>query len=278
MTDLVTCEMDEGVADLALNRPEKLNALSDELFVELHDAVTQLAGDPALRAVVLSGNGRGFCAGLDLSTFQRFAAQSEAGESPMAPPEPGSNSRGPGRGQGIVRTLLGLPVPVIAAIQGPAVGGGLQIALGADLRFVRPDAKLALREITFGITPDMGGTQLLPRMIGYERALDLIVTGRFVTGEEAVAIGLASRVCEDPKADALAFAAEIAAKSPTAVRLCKELVGMSRTDPLSAGLAAEVRVLASNLGSPNQVEAVHAYFEKRAPVFADPEVGASGAG
>jgi enoyl-CoA hydratase/carnithine racemase len=192
--------------------------------------------------------------------------------------DPESSGRAPGRGQAIVRTLLALPVPVIAAIQGPAVGGGLQIALGADLRFVRADAKLALREITFGITPDMGGTQLLPRMIGYERALDLIVTGRFVSGQEAVEIGLASRVCEDPKADALAFAAEIAGKSPTAVRLCKELVAMSRTDPLSTGLAAEVRVLSGNLGSPNQVEAVHAFFEQRAPVFADPEVPSAGAG
>lgn len=272
MPDVVTCAVADGIADLRLNRPEKLNALNDELFAELLAAVEGLHGDPALRAVVLSGSGQAFCAGLDLSLFASFAAEADAGRRPIADAgDPGSGERAGGRGQAVVRSLLTMPVPVIAAVTGPAIGGGLQIALGADLRFVRPDAKLAMREITFGITPDMGGTQLLPRLVGYERAMDLVVTGRFISGQDAFAMGLASRVCEDPLAEALEVARQVAGNSPTAVRLSKELLRRSTSVPLDDGLAAELQVLAHNMGSPNQVEAVHAFFEKRAPAFADPE-------
>jgi len=158
---------------------------------------------------------------------------------------------------------------VIAAVSGPCLGGGLQIALGADLRIVHPEAKLSVLEIRWGLTPDMTITATLPRLVGLDVAKELTWTGRLLSGVEAHALGLATRLSDDPLADALALAGEIAAKSPQAIKGAKRLFDQSGRVPLAQQYADERTTIASVIGRPNQVEAVTAYFEKRPPVFHD---------
>ena len=279
MTERVTISIDGGVADVRLNRPDKLNALDQHLMAALVAAGQSLAEDRSVRAVVLSGEGRAFCAGLDLAAFQQMAGP---------PPEESGGSAGDSGGDAEVasgimatgerETHLGqeagwvwrrLEVPVIAAITGPCLGGGLQIALGADIRIVAPDAKLSVLEIRWGLLPDMTGLQMLPRLVGIDVAKELSFTGRMVSGEEAVALGLATRTSADPRVDALALAAEIAGKNPLAIRGTKALLNAAGTRPLGDSFLEESRLMQELIGSPNQVEAVMAYFEKRAPVFTD---------
>jgi enoyl-CoA hydratase/carnithine racemase len=154
-------------------------------------------------------------------------------------------------------------------VHGNALGGGLQIALGADIRIVAPDARLSLMEINWGLVPDMTGTQLLPELVGRDVAKELTYTGRVVSGEEAAALGLCTRTDPDPRAAALGLAAEIAARSPHAVRAAKRLLDLAGRVDLEAGFAAEQKEIGALIGSPNQVEAVTARFEKRAPSFED---------
>jgi enoyl-CoA hydratase/carnithine racemase len=282
MADRVTTQIDRGVADVRLNRPDKLNALDGDMFAALVDAAGRLAADPAVRAVVLSGEGRAFSAGLDFSGFRAMAGGRATVEGEPAAPAGGAGEDrdlgGIGRTDGRI-THLGqqaahgwseVPVPVIAAIWGHCLGGGLQVALGADLRIVHPGASLSVLEIRWGLSPDMTGTATLPRLVGHDIAKELTWTGRTVTGEEAVRIGLATRASEAPLDDALALARDIAGKSPEAIRGTKALIDRSGTVPLAEQYADERRVIGSLIGTPNQVEAVAAYFEQRAPSFADP--------
>jgi enoyl-CoA hydratase/carnithine racemase len=162
-----------------------------------------------------------------------------------------------------------MPAPVIAAIHGPALGGGIQLAMGADIRIVAPDAKLSVLEIRWGLVPDMTGTQMLPRLVGLDVAKELTFTGRMVSGEEAVRLGLATQVSDQPREAALALAAEIAQHSPPAVRGAKALLNLAGMVSLEEGFKAESRTIGGLIGSPNQVEAVKAYFEKRKPRFTD---------
>jgi enoyl-CoA hydratase/carnithine racemase len=283
MTDRVTVDIDGGVADVRLNRPDKLNALDTDMFVELVDAGSRLAADSSVRAVVLSGEGRAFSAGLDFSGFMAMAGDTagtggnEAGG--------GEDGDAEGRDIGLIARTDGrithlaqqaahcwseVPVPVIAALWGHCLGGGLQIALGADLRIVHPDTKLSVLEIRWGLSPDMTGTATLPRLVGPDVAKELTWTGRMVSGEEAVGLGLATRCSDAPLDDALALAREIAGRNPFAVRGVKRLIDQSGRVPLAQQYADEREVIGSLVGTPNQVEAVTAYFEQRTPSFADP--------
>ena len=270
MSDRVSITVDNGIADVRLNRPDKLNALDQAMFQGIVAAGEGLKGDAGVRVVVLSGEGRGFCAGLDFGSFQAMAGSD-------APPRPAS-----GGGLGAIGdtggriTHLGqqsawvwqeLDVPVIAALHGPALGGGLQIALGADLRIVAPDAQLSVLEARWGLIPDMTGTVMLPRLVGLDVAKELTLTGRMVSGEEAVRLGLATRVADDPRGAAFALAADLVTKSPDALREGKRLLNLSGTRPLAEQLQDERATMGSLIGSPNQVEATMAYFEKRAPSF-----------
>jgi enoyl-CoA hydratase/carnithine racemase len=279
MSDRVTVHLDGGVADVRLNRPDKLNALDSDTFAGLVDVGARLARDPSVRAVVLSGEGRAFSAGLDFSGFQAMAGGGrgtvDRGAESEAPGDIGGIGRTDGRithlAQQAAHCWSEVPVPVIAAVWGHCLGGGLQIALGADIRIVHPETKLSVLEIRWGLSPDMTGTATLPRLVGPDVAKELTWTGRMVTGEEAVRLGLATRTSDDPLADAQALAAEIAGRSPHAIRGIKRLIDQSGTVPLAEQYAAERRVIGSLIGTPNQVEAVAAYFEKRAPSFADPD-------
>lgn len=273
VSDRVTVTMDGGVADVRMNRADKMNALDGAMFAALVETADALAADASVRAVVLSGEGRSFCAGLDFSSFSAMASGNGARVLPTGA-DPDDPSRLEGRlthqGQQAVWGWQTMPVPVIAAVHGHALGGGCQIALGADLRFVTADAAMSVLEIRWGLVPDMCGTVLLERLVGLDVAKELTFTGRMVSGEEAVRIGLATRVCADPRADALALAHEIAQKSPSAVRASKRLLNGLAERSTGEALREERREIRALIGAANQVEAVTAFFEKRPPVFADP--------
>ncbi len=269
----VAFTIDNGVADVRLNRPDKMNAIDGAMFHALLEVGDELRNDPKIRAVVLSGEGRGFCAGLDFGSFQAMAG----GDGARVLPTDGSSddpSRLAGRithqGQQAAWTWQELPVPVIAAVHGVALGGGCQIALGADLRFTTADAQFSILETRWGLIPDMTGTQTLTRLVGLDRAKDLTFSGRMVRGDEAVALGLATRVCEDPLGDALKYAHDIAAKSPDAVRAAKRLLNEFDSGTIADGFKRERIEIAKLIGSPNQVEAIKAYFEKRPAIYANP--------
>ncbi len=269
MSDRVIVTAQDGVAEVRLNRPDKLNALDLPMFQALVAAGRELARDRSVRAVVLVGEGRAFCAGLDFGSFQAMAGASRDNG-------PGLLSREGSESPANLAQLAAwvwteVPVPVIAAVHGVAYGGGLQIALGADLRFVSPDARLSVMEIKWGLVPDMSGTQTLRRLVRLDVAKELTFTGRVVDGAEAVQLGLATRVEADPVVAARALAAEIAAKSPDAIRAAKRLLDASGVVPVAEGLQLEESLQRSLLGRANQIEAVQANLGKRAPRFADPE-------
>ncbi|REJ77167.1 MAG: crotonase/enoyl-CoA hydratase family protein [Acidobacteria bacterium] len=265
-----------GVADVRLNRPEKMNALDPEQFEAIVDAGRRVGEDPAVRCVVLSGEGRAFCAGLDFGSFQRM--QSGGGASVSS----SSTSNGSGLQQersdeqpaNLAQQTAWVwhtcPVPVIAAVHGVAFGGGLQVALGADIRIVAPDVRLSIRESHWGLIPDMAGPALLRDLMPLDVVKELTFTAREVGGEEAVRLGLATRVAEDPLAAAFDLAEEIAARSPDAIRAAKRLLNASRVQTARQTLELETALQVGLMGTPNQVEAVKANFEKRPPVFQPP--------
>jgi enoyl-CoA hydratase/carnithine racemase len=272
----VTVTIADGVADVRLNRPEKRNALDGAMFAGLVTAGERLKSERGVRAVVLSGAGPDFCAGLDFGWFramrdgERLSAQVDL---PPGRGPAGAGPLGPARsvGQRAAYVWTEIPVPVIAAVTGNALGGGLQIALGADIRIVTPDARMSVLEIRWGLVPDMTGTQLLPELVGRDLAKELTFTGRVVRGEEAVALGLATRVDPDPRQAALELARSIAGRSPDAIRAAKRLLDLAGRADLETGFAAEQKEIGALIGSANQAEAVAAEFEQRAPRFTDPE-------
>ncbi|MCZ6465039.1 MAG: crotonase/enoyl-CoA hydratase family protein [Proteobacteria bacterium] len=276
MSDRVTVSVEGGVADVRMNRPDKLNALDDAMFSGLIETGLELAGDPSLRAVVLSGEGRAFCAGLDFSGFQAMDRDGNRGERKGDGGAPvgllaGAGESPANRAQRAAWVWTEVPVPVIAAIHGVAFGGGLQVALGADIRFVAPDARLSVMEIKWGLIPDMSGTQTLRRLVRLDVAKELTFTGRTVLGTEVVELGLATYVSETPREAALELAREIASKSPSAIRAGKRLLDEAVRGSVEQGLALEAATQASLIARPNQIEAVRANMEKRDPVFEDPE-------
>lgn len=276
MSDRVTVSVADGVADVRLNRGDKLNALDPAMFVAIAETGARLAADSSVRAVVLSGEGRAFCAGLDFSSFMAMAGQDDAGgrgeddDGPSAAALVSTDGRITHLAQQAAHVWSEVPVPVIAAVWGHCLGGGLQIAAGADLRIVHPEATLSILEIRWGLTPDMTITATLPRLVGLDVAKELTWTGRSITGEEAYRIGLATRLSDDPRADAMALAQEIAGKSPDAIRGAKRLFEQSGRVPLAQQYADERTEIGQLIGRPNQIEAVTAFFEKRPPVFSDP--------
>ena len=279
MSDRVRTTIRDGIADVRLNRPEKMNALDPAMFEALIEAGRELAADRSVRAVVLSGEGRCFCSGLDFTSFMAMTDGPKAAEgAPTTADELlGSSGESPAnRAQSPAWVWRELPVPVIAAVHGPAFGGGLQIALGADIRIVAPDARLSVMEIKWGLIPDMSGTQTLRHLVRQDVAKELTFTGRIVSGREALEIGLATQVSDTPLEVALEMAREIASKSPDALRAAKELLNAAPLLDVAEGLELEARLQRSLIGSPNQVEAVMANMQKRDAKYADPEAQAPG--
>ena len=269
MSDRVSVHIENGIADVRLNRPEKLNAIDPAMFEGLCDTGLALAEEKSVRAVVLSGEGRAFCAGLDMASMGAMTGRG-GGDMPAAD-DVFASPEGPGRAQLGAWVWQELPVPVIGAIHGVAYGGGFQIAMGADIRFVAPDAHLSIMEIKWGLIPDMSGTQTLRRIARLDVIKELAFTGRVISGEEAFELGLATHLSEIPHADAMKLAREIASMSPDAIRGAKRLFNQTGFGSVQEGFLLESELQKKLIGSPNQVEAVRANLEKRAPVFDDPE-------
>lgn len=260
----VRVDITDHVAHVRLDRPDKRNGLDLAMFEAIARAGASLARTPGLRAVVLSGEGPAFCAGLDVKSF--FGA-------PDAFRRLGERDPGPANlAQQVAWVWKELPVPVIAAVHGACFGGGLQIALGCDLRYVRPDAQLSVMEIKWGLVPDMSASKTLLELVRLDVAKELTFTGRVVSGEEAVRLGLATRVSDDPLADALETARAIAARSPHAIRAAKRLYDDAAKLEVADAFRLETELQVALIGSRNQIEAVSANLQKRAPRFVDPEV------
>jgi enoyl-CoA hydratase/carnithine racemase len=268
MSDRVIVSMQDGIADVRLNRAEKMNALDPPMFEALVETGNRLAGDRSLRAIVLSGEGRAFCAGLDFGSFMGMTGGGERFGSQLIQRSAGEVGNYAQQAAFVWTTV---PVPVIAAVHGVAYGGGLQIALGADIRIVAPDARLSVMEVKWGLIPDMSGTQTLRRLVRLDVAKELTFTGRVLSGTEAVALGLATRVSEEPRTAAMALALEIAAKSPDAIRAGKRILNESALVSVAEGLRLEEQLQMRLIGTANQIEAVRANFENRSPAFRDPE-------
>lgn len=269
MEERVSISISEGVADVRLVRADKMNALDQAMFEALVGATERLSKEKGVRVVVLSGEGRAFCAGLDMG---RFAAMKESGGNGI----PGGENRDltkrtHGQANFPQQAVWGwrqLPVPVIAAVHGVAFGGGFQLSLGADMRFLSPDARMSVMEIKWGLVPDMAGTPILASLVRDDILRDLTYTGRIFSAQEAMTYGLATRICDDPRAAALEVAREIAGKSPDAIRAAKRLLNNLSIDP-GAALLAESVEQQKLIGSANQTEAVRSNLEKRAARYAD---------
>ncbi|MBN8552538.1 MAG: crotonase/enoyl-CoA hydratase family protein [Caulobacterales bacterium] len=261
MNGRVSITLEDGVAHVRLTRAEKMNALDPEMIEALAAAIDRLAGMAGLRAVVLSGDGRAFCAGLDMASMAGLAGSDF---------DIMARTHGPANiFQQVCWGWRSLAVPVIAAVHGVAYGGGLQLMSGADIRLVRPDTRLSVMEMKWGIVPDMAGFALWSGLVQDDILRELIYTAREFSGEAAVWLGFATRTAEDPVADALSLAREIAVRNPEAIRAAKRLANLALQAGVEEILLAESREQGSLIGTPNQMEAVAANLQKRAPDFAD---------
>lgn len=259
----VSVEIVNHIARVTLTRGDKMNALDPEMMEAIVAAGERLMNTEDVRVVVLSGEGRAFCAGLDMAALGSFAGQDP--EALLMPRRHGNANLF----QQVAMVWRKLPMPVICALQGVAYGGGLQIALAADVRFAAPETKLSVMEMKWGIVPDMGGMVLLPHLVRSDVLRKLTYTAEAFEAVQAAEWGLVTEVVEDPLAAALALAEEIAGKSPSAIRAAKALIDFaeSHTAEEDAVLLEESRVQATLMGKPHQMEVIAAHFGKRAPVF-----------
>ncbi len=269
MSELVTISINDHIADVRLNRPDKLNALNPDMFNAISDMLQKLSVEPGVRVVVLSGEGKGFCAGLDMETFAKMGERDvkKDGQTLIERYKDGITNQA----QHVAYGWKELPIPVIAAVHGACIGGGCQIALGADIRIAAPDAKLSIRELYWGIVPDMSATQTIRDLIPLDVAKELIYTAKIISGEEAAKLNLITRTSDTPYEDAMALAKEIAYKSPHAIRAAKKLLDSVWHGDSAKGLLMESALETSLMGKENNIEAVMANFEKRQPDFTDPD-------
>jgi len=261
----VTIDIVDGIADVRMNRADKRNALDNAMFTSLAAAGEYLKTNSEIRAVVLSGDGASFCAGLDFGSFQVMA------QGPKSDGNMNAGAMSDGRithlAQQVCWVWQEVPVPVIAAVHGHALGGGMQIALGADIRIVHPDTQLSVREVHWGLIPDMTGTLMLSRLVRPDIVKDLVFSARVFSGAEGFELGVVTRLSKTPHAEAMDLAQEIAGRSPDAVRGAKKLINLMANDGAAQQFAAEREVIGKLIGGPNQVEAVMSHFEKRPPKF-----------
>jgi enoyl-CoA hydratase/carnithine racemase len=253
----VRYEVNDGVALVTIDRPEVLNAMDRDVFFGLREAAERAGADPAVRALVLTGEGRAFSSGLDTSLF----ASGIDGGSPLTLDIAALQS--------CFTAYEEVRVPTVAAIKGVAFGGGIQLACACDLRVAAEDAELAVYEIRWGIIPDLGGTQRLPRLIGLGRAKELVMTGRKIGAHEALAWGLVNRVVPPERVldEALGWGRELAAGPPLALSAAKRLATSAFDVELADGLQREAMINRRLLASDDFREAVVARFEKRSPRF-----------
>jgi len=274
--DRVTISVIDGIADVKMNRADKRNALDNAMFTSLSAAGEYLKTRDDLRVAVLSGDGASFCAGLDFSSFAQMAeagakanaADNKAGEKSDMNAGAMVDGRITHMAQQVCWVWQEVPVPVIAAVHGHALGGGMQIALGCDMRIVHPDTQLSVREVHWGLIPDMTGTLMLSRLVRPDIVKNLVFTARVFSGHEAHEMGIATQVSQDVHADAMTMAHEIAGRSPEAVRGAKKLINLLANSGAAEQFAAERATIGELIGTANQAEAVMSHFEKRPPNFA----------
>jgi enoyl-CoA hydratase/carnithine racemase len=264
MNERVVIDVDNHVATVTLNRPDKRNAVDFAMFDAIRAAAGELAADPSVRAVVLTGEGSDFCAGVDISVFSGAGIGATTGERMQPMVASGANYY-----QDAALCWRDLPVPVVAALNGSVFGAGLQIAMGADMRYASADTRLSVMEIRWGIIPDMGLTATMPGLLAEDRVRELAYTGRIVDADEAARIGLVTGVVDDPLASATAIAHEIAGRSPDAIRAIKTLVNAAWRDDPAPLLRLEAELQLAVMAGDNQKEAAAANAEKRPPVFRD---------
>lgn len=252
----VTSERSASLEIIRLNRPEKFNALSGKMIVALSDIFTDLETQPGLRTIILTGAGdKAFCAGTDLTELTEVTTAEARAVSE--------------RGQALCSQIESCSVPVIAAINGIAAGGGCELALACHIRIASPNASFSLPETKLGLLPGYGGTQRLTREIGRGRALEIILTGRTVLAEEALRIGLINRVAAPGSllTEAESLAGEISNLAPLAIRACLKAVTRGIELPLPEGLALEAQLFSSLFATNDMREGTRAFLEKRRPVF-----------
>ena len=260
MNDRVSITFEGGVADVRLNRADKMNALDPAMFDGIVAAIERLRTMPGLRAVVLSGEGRAFCAGLDMASMAAGGSGNDLS----------ARAHGPANvPQHVAWGWRTLPVPVIAAVHGIAFGGGFQIMSGADIRIAHPDTRCSIMEIRWGLVPDMAGFALWRTLVRDDVLRDLTYTAREFSGAQAESFGFVTRTAEHPHDEAMALAREIAGRNPAAIRGIKRLANLPAVADENVVLAAESAEQLKVMRTPNQVEAVRANMEKRAPVFQD---------
>lgn len=255
MSNKVKIDKRDNVYILTINRPEALNALNEEVLTDLNEAIDIVIGDETARAVIITGEGRAFVAGADIGA--QVVLDIEGGR------KWGQN------GSALFRKIEKMDIPVIAAVNGFALGGGCELALACDLITASTKAKFGQPEVGLGIIPGFSGTQRLPRRIGIAKAKELIYTGRMIKAEEAEKIGLVNQVSEPETliSDALALAAEITKNAPLAVKYAKAAVSRGMEVDIDNGIAVENELFAMCFGSEDQKEGMHAFLEKRQADF-----------
>ena len=260
----VTINIQNHIADVRLNRPEKMNALDEDMFKAIVEAGETVGNNPTVRCVVLSGEGKCFCAGMDTANFN---PNNKGGifDEPI-----------PSRTHGIANIFQKvawiwreLPVPVIAAVHGVAIGGGLNIMSGADIKFVTANTKLSIMELKWGLIPDMAGSQLWRHTVREDIIRELMYTHRIFSGEDAVKYGFATHVSETPYDDAMKLATEIVSKNPTAVVKAKKMINEAPYLSAADGLMMESVEQSKIIRTKNQIEAVMAAMQKRPADFED---------
>ena len=265
MENRVSVSIDNHIADVRLNRPDKMNALDDAMFLSLIETGLNLAQDASVRCVVLSGEGKAFCAGLDLSNFK----MPETGSTITAKPLVERTHGNANKFQKCVMVWREMPVPVIAAVHGVCLGGGVQIMMGADIKYIASDTKCSIMEMKWGIVPDLGGTQLWRHSVRDDIIRELTYTNRMFTGVEAVKYGFATHTSDHPHADAMKLAQEIASKSPSAIVKAKQLLNEASYLSMDEGLLNESKIQDEIIGKKNQLEAVFSQMQKREAKFED---------
>lgn len=252
--DYLSISVEDGVAVVTIDRPDALNALNGDLLFELATALDFVESDLAVHALVITGSGRAFVAGADVENLSKLTDAFSGREASLS-------------GQDVMNSVAALPFPTIAAINGFALGGGLELALACDLRVAATGAKLGLPEVGLGLIPGYGGTQRLPRLVGAGRALDLILTGRHVPADEALAMGLVNRVAGDALEEALALARLMVRNAPIAIGLAKEAVVRGLDVTLTQGLEIEADLFGLAATTDDMREGTSAFLEKRTAEF-----------
>ena len=260
-----TLELDitDGIAAVSLNRPEKHNAINFDMFRELGEVGEHLKSINEVRAVILSGKGKSFCAGIDLSEMGKLTKDGSFDEMALTPlPSSESNFF-----QRAATIWYDIPVPVITSVHGICFGGGTQICLGSDIRVAHPDTRFSIMELKWGIIPDMGISTTLPRLTSYDKAMELTMTNREFLAKEAFDLGVVTKISNDPKKDSKAIAKNILNKSPDAIIQLKKLYKKAWSTERGQLLKLEANLQTTLMGGENQIEAISANFGQRDPHF-----------